>query len=102
MTHGKACVNMHASGNVYKWEMIAILRGREEWKVKEKEKGKGEKGKKEREREGRRRKGERKREKRKSAFQWSEIVGPRSKVCIFDEGYAPRGRDSSEFGLFPP
>ena len=47
-----------------------------------------------------RRKGERKRKKRKSAFRWSELIGPRSKVCIFVEGYAPRGRDSSYFGLF--
>ena len=51
--------------------------------------------------ERRRRKGERKREKRKSAFRRSELVGPRSKVYIFDEGYAPRDRDSSYFGLFP-
>ena len=47
-----------------------------------------------------RRKGERKREKRKSTFRRSELVGPRSKVCIFDEGYSPRGKDSSYFGLF--
>ena len=47
------------------------------------------------------RKGDRKREKRKSAFQRSKLVGLRSKVCIFDEGYAPRGRDSFYFGLFP-
>ena len=40
------------------------------------------------------------REKRKLAFRRSELVGPRSKGCIFDEGYAPRGRDSSYFGLF--
>ena len=33
-------------------------------------------------------------------FRRSEILGPRSKVCIFDEGYTPRGRDSSYFGLF--
>ena len=48
-----------------------------------------------------RRKGERKRGKRKLAFRRSELVGPRSKVRIFDEGYTPRGRDSSYFGLFP-
>ena len=99
-THGKPCVNMHASGNVYKWEVIPVRRGREQQKGKEKEKGKGEKGKKERKR--RRRKGERKWEKMKSAFRRSELIGPRSKVCIFDEGYAPRGRDSFYFGLFPP
>ena len=39
MTHGKPCVNMHASGNVYKWEVILVHRGREEHKGKEKEKG---------------------------------------------------------------
>ena len=84
---------MHASGNGYKWEVILVSGGREERKGKEKEKGKGEKGKKER---------ERKREKKKSAFRRSKLVGPRSKVRIFDEGYTPRGRDSSYFGLFPP
>ena len=47
-----------------------------------------------------RRKGERKRDKRKSVFRLSELVGPRSKLYIFDEGNAPRGRDSSSFGLF--
>ena len=36
----------------------------------------------------------------KSVFRRLELVGPRSKVCIFNEGYAPRGRDSSYFGLF--
>ena len=49
-THGKPCVNMHASGNGYKWEVIPVRGGREKQKGKEKEKGKGEKGKKERER----------------------------------------------------
>ena len=34
------------------------------------------------------------------AFQRLELVRPRSKVHIFNEGYAPRGRDSSYFGLF--
>ena len=46
-THGKPCVNMHESRNVYKWEVILVHRGREEYKGKEKEQGKGEKGKKE-------------------------------------------------------
>ena len=46
MTHGKPCVNMLASGNVYKWEVIPVHRGVEEHKGTEKEKGKGEKGKK--------------------------------------------------------
>ena len=35
-------------------------------------------------------------------FQRSELVGPRSKVRLFDEGYTPRGRDSSYFGYFHP
>ena len=34
------------------------------------------------------------------AFRRLELIGPRSKVRIFDEGYDPRGRDSSYFGLF--
>ena len=61
----------------------------------EREKGREREEREERkEREGEK-KGERKMEKRKSMFRWSEIVGSRSKVCIFDEGYAPRGRNSS-------
>ena len=35
-------------------------------------------------------------------FQRSEFVRPRVKVRLLDEGYAPRGRDSSYFGLYPP
>ena len=35
-----------------------------------------------------------------SAIQRSGLVRPRSKVRLRDEGYAPRGRDSSSFGLF--
>ena len=72
-------------------------------KGKEKEKGKGEKGKKEKkikERE-RGRKGNRVFFS-SPAFRRSELVEPRSKICIFDEDHAPRGRDSSYFGLFPP
>ena len=87
-THSKPCVTMHASWRMYKWEFI------EEGRSKNKEKEKG-KGKKEREKE---KKG-REREKRKSAFRWSELVEPRCKGYIFDEAYAPRGRDSSYFGL---
>ena len=89
---------MDASGNVYKWQVIPVHRGKEERKRK-KEKGKGEKGKKEREREED--EWEREREKRKLAFWRSELVGLRSKVYIFDKGYAPRGRDSHYFCLFP-
>ena len=37
---------------------------------------------------------------RSSVFQRSELVGPRSKVRLLDEGYVPRGRDSSYFGYF--
>ena len=37
-----------------------------------------------------------------SVFRWSEFIGSRVKVRLLDEGYAPRGRDSSSFGLFPP
>ena len=36
-----------------------------------------------------------KKEKMKAVFRWSKLVRPRSKVLIFDEGYATRGR-------FPP
>ena len=47
----------------------------------------------------RRRKGERKKEKRKAMFRRPELVRPRSKVHIFDEGCASRGRDSSYLGF---
>ena len=49
-----------------------------------------------------RRKEERKARKKTDGFflQQSEFVGPRSKVHLRNEGYAPRGRDSSYFGLF--
>ena len=70
--------------------------------MKEK-KGEGKKGKKERKRKKKnrmRRKGERKKEKRKAVFRRSELVKPRSKVRIFDEGCASRGRDSSYLGFF--
>ena len=73
-------------------------------KGKEKEKGKGKKGKK-----------EKKRTKRggggggkeisvffSSTFRRLELIGVRSKFCIFNEGHAQRGRDSSYFSLFPP
>ena len=35
-------------------------------------------------------------------FRQSEFIGPKVKVCLLDEGYTSRGRDSSSFGLFPP
>ena len=34
------------------------------------------------------------------ALRRSSLIGPRSKVCLHDECYAPRGMDSSYFGLF--
>ena len=66
-------------------------------------------GRRERE-EIKRRKGERKRERKKNrlffllspAFRWSELVRPRSKVNLLDEGYASRGRDSSYLVYFHP
>ena len=62
-------------------------------------KEKNERERKERKREEKRkrmrRKGERKKEKIKAMFRRSEPVRPRSKVRIFDEGCATRGR-------FPP
>ena len=35
-----------------------------------------------------------------SAFRRSELIRPRSKVHLRDEGYTPRCKDSSYFGLF--
>ena len=55
-----------------------------------------------------RRKGERKREMKEdlvassSDFRQSKFVRTRVKVRLLDEGYAPRGRDSSYFSLFLP
>ena len=33
-------------------------------------------------------------------FRQSELIKPRSKVRVFDKSCAPRGRDSSNLGLF--
>ena len=87
-----------------------FVEGGKNRKGKKKEKGKGEKGKKEkkrkekeRERKGREKEGEKEIGVfflSSPAFRWLKLIGPRSKVCIFDEGYDPRGRDSSYFGLF--
>ena len=79
-----------------------FVEGGKDRKERRRKKGKGKKGKKEKKKKRMRRKGERKREKMKLVFRRSELVGPRSKGCIFNKGYAPRGRDSSYFGLFPP
>ena len=37
-----------------------------------------------------------------TAFRRSEFIGSKIKVRLLDEGYSPRGRDSSYLGLFPP
>ena len=36
------------------------------------------------------------------AFRQSELIGPRSKVSLLDEGYTSRSRNSSYFGYFYP
>ena len=88
-----------------------FVEGGKKRKGKEKEKGKGKKGKKEKKRKERERGRERGREKEGEkeidvfflsslVFRRLELIRPRSKVCIFNEGCAPRGRDSSYFGLF--
>ena len=73
------------------------------------EKNKDKKEKKERKR--MRRKGEKKKERKEDlkasssnlpTFRRLEFVGPRVKVLLLYEGYAPRGMDSFYFGLFPP
>ena len=87
--HGNPCVHMHVNEEVFKRGGKLVRRGGKQQK--------GNEGKKreEKKKERKRRKGERKRGKKKSAFRRSELVGPRSKVYIFDEGYTPRGRGSS-------
>ena len=67
-------------------------------KKKKRERKERKRGKEKRER--KRRKGERKKETRKAVFRRSKLVRPRSKVHIFDEGCALRGRDSSYLGFF--
>ena len=62
-------------------------------KKKERERKERKRGKEKRER--RRRKGERKKENMKAVFRRLKLIRPRSKVRIFDEGCAARGR-------FPP
>ena len=64
---------------------------------KDKEKGREKKKRKERKKERGNEKNENRERGRKGSRRFD---GPRSKVCIFDEGYAPRSRDSSYFGLF--
>ena len=84
------------------WELFVEARSNKKEKEgknkKERERKEKKRGKEKRER--RRRKGEIKKEKRKAVFRRLELVGPRSKVCTFDEGCASRGRDSSYLGFF--
>ena len=74
------------------WELFIQVESIKKEKEGKKKRGKERKEREEKKRERRRRKGERKKEKRKAVFRRSELVRPRSKVCIFDEGYATRGR----------
>ena len=87
---------MRAMCQATKREIIGGEKQREERKEKEKENKK--KGREEE---------ERKEDPKASssdlpAFRRSKFVRPRVIVRSLDEGYAPRGRVSSYFGLFPP
>ena len=82
------------------WELFVEAGSDEKEKEKKKERERKERKRGKEKRERRRRKGERKKEKRKALFRRSELVRPRSKVCIFDEGCVPRGRDSFYLGFF--
>ena len=83
------------------WELFVEAGGsKKEKEGKKKERERKERKREKEKRERRRRKGERKKEKKKAVFRRSELVRPRSKVRIFDEGCAPRGRDSSYLGFF--
>ena len=77
------------------WELFIEAGSSKKEKERKKRRGKERKEREEKKRERRRRKGERKKEKRKVVFRRSELVRPKSKVRIFDESCAPRGRDSS-------
>ena len=77
-SHVSTCMPMEKS---IKWEGNQFV---EEERNKKERKGKKSEER-ERERGG----------KRKLAFRRSELAGLRSKVCIFDDGYTPRGKDSS-------
>ena len=74
------------------YKQVTVRRKRKEKKNKRERK---ERKRRKEKRERKRRKRERKKEKRKAVFRQSELVRPRSKVLIFDEGCATRGR-------FPP
>ena len=82
--HGKPCVHMHAYEHAYKMggdQFVGEGRSRKKRRRKKKRERKERKKEREKEKKGR------EREKRKSAFWRLELVIPRSKVRIFDEGY---------------
>ena len=89
--HGKPCVHMHAYEHAYKMGGDQFVGEGSRKKRRRKKKRERKERKKEREKE---KKG-REREKRKSAFRLLELVRPRNKVCIFDEGY------TQEVGILP-
>ena len=97
-SHVSECMQIESCINgIHKWEMFG--EGGED--IKERRR------KKERERKERKRikeKRERKKEKRKSTCSSNRSSNGRNSLylCIFDEGYTIRGRDSSYFGLFRP
>ena len=78
-----------------KWEGNQFVE-EESYKKERKEKKKEKKKKKVKEKKGRERRGKG----NQSSVRRSKLIRPRSKVRIFDEGYTPRGRDFSYFGLF--
>ena len=94
VTHGMPCVNMHGIFEGYKCGSYLYKEGgaRRKIKGKKKERERKERKRGKENREIRRRKGEKKKEKRKVMFRRSELIRPRSKVCIFNEGCATRGR----------
>ena len=97
VTHDKPCVHMHVNGEVYKRGGKLVCKEGEQQGKEGKKKKKKEEKKRDKEGEGGGGGGG---GWRKLAFRQSELIRPRSKIRIFEEGYTPRGRDSSYFGLF--
>ena len=98
VTYGKmsAMCEAHRKGGVkYEWGTESVERNQKKIERKKERKGKEK---------------ERKRKRGKSVsffsrsltFRRLELVRPRSKVRLLDEGYTPRGSDSSYFGYFHP
>ena len=97
-SHVFICMSIEKSIKGEGNQFIEEESNKKERKEKKREEKKREKNNKGREKEGEKEigvsmVGNRCSDSRKSAFRRSELVGPRSKVRIFNEGYTPRVKD---------